>query len=145
MCLAWQLPAPSQVHWLGISHVYFGLSQEASTHVPVFKSGPQSNYALQRTPGSGLGVSCSVIGRVPLNAALAFIMAVWRFVDSCVPEAQRLADLTGVANDLQRVRCYCAHLMRMLPPRDLESLDIALALCIAALATYGRTLVHCPR
>ena len=40
--------------------------------MPVFKSCPQSNYALQRTPGSGLGVSCSVLGRVPLNAALGY-------------------------------------------------------------------------
>jgi len=66
-------------------------------------------------------------------------MAVWGFVNFFVPEAQRLADLTGVENDLATVQSYCVHLKRLGAANVPEELNLRLALCVAAIATYGRT------
>jgi hypothetical protein len=65
-------------------------------------------------------------------------MAVWRFVNLNVKEAQLLADLTGVLNDLQATVSICDLLMNELQKSQPEwrLLD---ALSAAALVRYARS------
>ena len=67
-------------------------------------------------------------------------MAIWRFVDFCVPEAQHLADLTGVVADLRAVESLCDRLLSIGLPDTVEKSELAEALCAAALVKYGRTI-----
>lgn len=68
-------------------------------------------------------------------------MAVWRFVDFFVPQAQRLADLTGVQYDLQMVEHQCEMILPMMESESLENMRLREALCISAITSYGRTFV----
>jgi hypothetical protein len=65
-------------------------------------------------------------------------MAVWRFVDFCVKETQKLADLTGIAADLQATENICDLVLSnsAKQPQDFMLLE---ALCAAAIIRYGRS------
>lgn len=64
-------------------------------------------------------------------------MAIWRFVNLNFEEAQPLADLTGVEEDLKATVEICNVLLRELPgrPPNIRILD---ALTSAALVRYAR-------
>ena len=66
-------------------------------------------------------------------------MATWRFVNFPHPEAQVLADLTGIESDLEAVEDYCQSFLSVGADFDFDRLKIQQALCIAAIVTYGRT------
>ena len=66
-------------------------------------------------------------------------MAVWRSVDFSRPEAQRLADLTGISYDLNAVREHCdMFLARNESTREDAALRVSL--CVSAIIFYGRTM-----
>jgi hypothetical protein len=67
-------------------------------------------------------------------------MAVWRFVDFDRPETQRLADLTGIANDLEATEEICDLLRENLQKLP-SSGRILEALSSAALVRYARAFV----
>jgi hypothetical protein len=68
-------------------------------------------------------------------------MATWRYVDFSKPEAQRLADLSGIRYDLQSVQEYCElFLAREFPGSSIEESRLMTALCVSAIVSYGRTL-----
>lgn len=64
-------------------------------------------------------------------------MAVWRFVNFCVKEAQLLADLTGVEVDLNATEDICALLLTKTAEKQTDW-TLTEALCAAALIRYGR-------
>jgi hypothetical protein len=65
-------------------------------------------------------------------------MAEWRSVLFEIPEAQRLADLTGVENDLRSAEEICDRFVAESErkPTDYGLLEV---LCAAAIVRYGRT------
>lgn len=68
-------------------------------------------------------------------------MATWSYIDFSRPEAQRLADLTGVDFDLRSVVEYCdLFLSKPFPAASREESQVMAALCIAAVVSYGRTI-----
>jgi hypothetical protein len=66
-------------------------------------------------------------------------MAVFRSVPFPVPEAQLLADLTGVSTDLNAVAEYCDRFLDLLDKDQLDGVVLG-ALCEAAIVRYVRTL-----
>jgi len=64
-------------------------------------------------------------------------MAVWRFVNFCVKEAQLLADLTGVEVDLSATEDTC-NLLLTKTSEEQADWTLVEALCSAALIRYGR-------
>jgi len=67
-------------------------------------------------------------------------MAIWTFVDFNVPEARRLADLTGVEYDLRQSAEFCRELIKRREVSPYGDMEILQALCVAAITIYGRTL-----
>ena len=66
-------------------------------------------------------------------------MAVWRFVDFSVKEAQRLADLASIEVDLKTVEEICDRsLAETQKSLDLGATVLLDALCTAAIVRYGR-------
>lgn len=66
-------------------------------------------------------------------------------LEFCVPASQRLADLFGIADDLQRARTYCDFHIEIdptvpgLPPGAMSRLEFQRqAFCRAAIISYGR-------
>lgn len=49
----------------------------------------------------------------PLSSARGYRMAVHRYVNIALPEAKRLADLTGIAIDLRACREYCEKILQV--------------------------------
>jgi hypothetical protein len=72
-------------------------------------------------------------------------MAVWRYVDFSVKEAQWLADLASIQSDLETVQSVCDLFIkeRQGPDPFGESKQLVLfeALCTAAIVRYGRSFV----
>lgn len=70
-------------------------------------------------------------------------MAVWRFVNFCPKEAQFLADLTGVEDDLRTTEDICRLLLEkkleFQPDEPLMGSTLQEALCSAAIIRYGRS------
>jgi len=66
-------------------------------------------------------------------------MADWRFVDFQVPEAQRLADLTGVSYDLGMVTDICHTYLNYKERGDIADLWQKQSLCMTAVTMYMRT------
>jgi len=67
-------------------------------------------------------------------------MATWTFVDFNVPQAQRLADLTGIEYDLGQADRYCELISQRRNAQSMEEWEMLGALCAAAIVNYGRTL-----
>ena len=68
-------------------------------------------------------------------------MAVWRYVDFSVKEAQRLADLASIEVDLKTTEDICDLFdksRQQWEPGELEAFVLFEALCIAAIVRYGR-------
>lgn len=72
-------------------------------------------------------------------------MAVWRFVDFSIKEAQRLADLSSIEVDLKTTEDICDLFIKrrqqFKQPGELEEFVLFEALCIAAIVRYGRSYV----
>lgn len=75
-------------------------------------------------------------------------MAVWRYVDFSVKEAQLLADLTGIETDLKGTENICDLFLEEvqgLPSESQENMPGKMlsleALCTAAIVRYGRSFV----
>jgi len=72
-------------------------------------------------------------------------MAIWRYVDFSVKEAQWLADLASIQSDLETVESICDLFIeeRQSPDPFGKSKQVALfeALCTAAIVRYGRSFV----
>lgn len=66
------------------------------------------------------------------------IMAVWRFVNININEAQLLADLTGIQNDLESTCAICDLLMKEINAGQYD-MHLADALSSAALVRYARS------
>ena len=68
-------------------------------------------------------------------------MAVWRYVDFSVKEAQRLADLASIEVDLKTTEDICDLFdksRQQWEPGELEAFVLFEALCTAAIVRYGR-------
>ena len=72
-------------------------------------------------------------------------MAVWRFVDFSVKEAQRLADLASIEVDLKTTEAICDLFVKRRQKSKqfgkLEAFVLFEALCTAAIVRYGRSFV----
>ena len=72
-------------------------------------------------------------------------MAVWRFVDFSVKEAQHLADLASIEVDLNTTEGICDFFIKGKQksdqPREPEPFVLFEALCTAAIVRYGRSFV----